>query len=877
MRIRRLPLAAIRLVAPLFLAALTVIPSLGQEIRILENGQPTPVGTDIGAYLDTPSRTKIDLAGVWSYTIDEETWRDAKVPGSFDYEGRVIFQRTFEVSEPMLAASAFQLVALGVNYEAEAFVNDIFVGKHTGGYTSFQFDIPENVIQSGEENVVRIVVSNQLSARTTLPLRKQIWGWKNYGGIHRDIFLLVTPRLWVESLQARSILSEDGRSATVHAKAVVSNRGFTPLIGSDTLKTKPPIYQMIFEVLDAFSGGLITQAAPYGMNIENGKDADVDVVFPVYSPRLWSPENPNLYNIRATIVSVEGRKQATVDEARIDFGFVKVTIGKGGFHVNGRRVHLKGITWNEDDPRYGVSLPYDRMEKDFALIRTLGANAVRFAFHPPHPYVVNLCNRYGLFALIEIPVWNVPGEILGDEMFQSLAEASARETIRRDRNNPSVIAWGLGDDFDSSDPRAHRFVERTVAVMKALDERPVFYGSRMIGKDHGADLVDFVGINIGEMPLQEFKTSLASVKQSHPDRPVVVLRYGKTVESGNRNGYSDPMSEEAQARFFLQHFTAIREASIAGSFIGSFADWRGDRPILTVDQKDPYLHPIGLLTHDREKRLAFEVVKTLYAGQKVAALPIGKHRTSFPAVHVVSGFLVIFLVAYQYHYNRRFNESFKRSILRSYNFFADLRDVRTVSVFHTLLLMAMIALTLAVVMSSLLYHFKTDVMADYLLSQLLVWDLAKEFVIHATWNPLEGILGFTGVFLVLIFLVSFLVRVSSLFIRSKIHWTHAFSLTVWASVPLVFLSPLGMSLFKILQTPFYVLPSLLILAVFLLWVVLRMLKGISVVFDLSPVKTYIGGSLAAGGLIALVVFYYDSQFSLIAYLEFLYHMTRSLS
>ena len=46
--------------------------------------------------------------------------------------------------------------------------------------------------------------------------------------------------------------------------------------------------------------------------------------------------------------------------------------------------------------------------------------------------MLNLCSRYGLVALEELPVWNVPVEILDDEAFQSIAEIQAREMIERD-------------------------------------------------------------------------------------------------------------------------------------------------------------------------------------------------------------------------------------------------------------------------------------------------------------------------------------------------------------------------------------------------------------------------------------------------------------
>lgn len=818
----------------------------------------------------------IDLSGTWSYSLDEETWSEVRIPSAFDHAGRITFLRRFTVSDSLLEHSAFSLVAFGINYEAEIFVNDIFIGKRVGGSTSFQFDIPDDIIQRGEENAVRVVVSNVLSARSTLPVRKHTWGWRTYGGILRDIFILATPRVWVQAVHVTPSVGPDGRTGTVQVQATISNRNFPPLARPDTTQRRATSvkYQWLLQLYDVERGTLFTQAAPLDLTLENGRDADVSVAFPVSFPRLWSPETPVLYRLNAAIVRVEGRTQATLDEYRLDVGFVQAQLEGSDLRINGRKTHLRGVTWHEDDPETGSSLTYERMDKDVALVKALGANAIRFRFHPPHPYMVTLCNRYGLLALVEMPVWNVPAEILADETFQTLAETVAREMVLRDRNHPSVLAWGIGDEFDSSDPRSRSYVQRIVGVIRSLDTRPVYYGTSMPAADTCADLVDIAGVNMTGADQASFKERLGAWAKKQKGKPVFVLRYGRIVESGNRNGYSDPRSEEAQARYFLQSYAAIRESGIAGSFVQALADWRGDRPLLTVDQADPYLHPVGLLSYDREKRLAYDVVKTLFAGQKVAALPIGKHRSTFPVWHVIAGFVVIFAVAYQYHYNRRFNESFKRSLFRSYNFFADLRDVRTVSVFHTLLLTLMISLTLAVVLSALLYHYRENAVADTVLTLLLVWDGVKEKIVRATWDPVQGIANFTGVFLVISVVLSLLIRIASLFVRSRIHWLHAYTAIVWASVPFVFLSPVGMSLFKILQTPFYVAPTFFLLAAFLLWVVIRTLKGISVILDLNPARTYIGGAVVLAACAALIVLSYDTEFQLTAYLEFLYHLAR---
>ncbi len=869
---KRIPLLAGRSLYLLTIFLSSVSPLFGQGIAFLENGQPTPLDTNIGIFLETQTRHKIDLAGTWSYSVNEESWGDVKVPSVFDHSGRVVFLRRFNVADSLLSNCSFTLVALGINYEAEMYINDIFVGKHTGGSTSFQVDIPEDVIQKGEENAVKIIVSNVLSSRTTLPLRKQVWGWRTYGGIYRDIFILATPRLWLQNVQAKPALETDLRSGSVAVQATVSNRNYHAIANRDTTDRKKPSikHQFLLQLVDPERQAVVTQAAPYDLSLENGRDTEVSVSFPVAFPRPWSPESPSLYQLRVLVIEVEGKRQTTIDEMRLDVGFATVSTHGADLRLNGKKTMVRGVVWHEDSPDLGAALSYDRMEKDVALIKALGANAIRFAFHPPHPYMVSLCNRYGLLAFIEMPVWNAPAEVLNDEVFTALAENIAREMVLRDKSHPSVAGWGLGSEFDSGDQRSRGFVERMTKVIRSLDDRPVYYGAIMQG-DAASDLVDLTAMHITGAGLQEFKESLASWKKQSPDKPVILMQYGTEVQSDNHDGYSDPLSEEAQARYFVQHYAAIRESGVAGSFIRSFADWRGDRPILTVEQPDPTLHPVGLLSYDREKRLSYDVVKTIFAGQKVAAFPIGKYRTAFPVVHVVAGFLVIFAMAYQYHYNRRFNESFKRSMLRSYNFFADLRDVRTVSVVHTLLMTVMISLTLAVVLSSVLYHFRRDVLADYVITQIIVWDFVKEYIIRATWNPLEGILAMTGFFLAVSIVLSFVVRICSLFIRSRITWLHAYTVIVWASVPLVFLSPLGMSLFKILQTPFYVVPAFVVLAFFFLWTIARTLKGVSVIFDMNAARTYIGGVLVIIAGLAVIVFYYDSEFQLTAYLQFLFN------
>ncbi|HLF19391.1 MAG TPA: glycoside hydrolase family 2 TIM barrel-domain containing protein [Bacteroidota bacterium] len=845
--------------------------------RVYENGQPTLRGTDVGVHLDSPTRRKIDLAGTWSYTLDDEKWLDVKVPSSFDYEDQIVFQRKISIDDALLSNFAFKFVALGINNDAEVYINDIFVGKHTGGYTTVEFDVPDNALQLGSENVVKVVVSSHLSARATLPVRKQIWGWKNYGGILRDVYLLATPKLWIESIDVSAKVNDEFKQGTFKVGATISNRNFDRLSRDSTnTKSSPVSFSFSLEVQEKLSEVVIAQSVPVPLELEPNRDHEVQTSVVISAPRLWSPEAPELYIIRAVITATEGKQRSVIDQFARNTGFRRLELNKADIIVNGVKRALKGVVWHEDSPGHGGSLTYEQMEKDIALIKTLGANAIRFAFHPPHPYLLNLCARYGLFALTEAPVWNVAADVLADEIFQTLAENVLREMIQEFHDNPALIAWGIGSDFDSADPRSILYVNRITRFVKALDDRPVYFGSRMLENDLCTGSVDIAAVDLPYQDLKGFKQTLLDWEKKHPAKPVVVTGYGNEVDHENRNGWSDPMSQEHQARFFLQYYGVMREVGVAGSFISSFADWRGDRPILTVNSANPYLHPVGLMSYAGEKRLSFEMVKVLYNEEKTSAIPVGSHRSAFPVAHVVSGLFVIILGGYHYAYNRRFGEAVRRAFLRSYNFYADLRDMRAASVVHTLTLGALISVTLAVIVSSILHHYRGDKMFDYALTYVVVSDALKEQVIYATWNPFSGIVGFSVAFFVIFWSLALLVKLCSLFVRSKVSWFHAYSVPVWGALPIVFLSPVAMSLFKVMENPIYVAPSLILIAVFLLWATARVFSGISVIYDISPAKSYMGGIFVCGLLMGALYFYYDSVFAIGSYVKFAMNVARSL-
>ena len=818
--------------------------------------------------LDTPTRIKIDLSGAWDYAVEGGPSGTVRVPSAYDFRGKVVFQRSVELTKEQLDQYRFHIVMLGVNHAAEVAVNGEFVTSHSGGYTSFVESLARNVLQIGRDNIVRVTVSNELDARTTFPVRPYVWGMRNYGGITRDVYLLGTPPLYIRDAVVRADPADNGASAKV--TVIVTAEGSDSLTAAPSAEgVKSAAAGFFFEVLDKMSGALIAKSPVVPLVRKGNEWDDAAAGIVVQSPKLWTPETPDLYLVKCYLTHTVAKEQQVVDEYDVAAGIRRIGVAGDHLQLNGKRLQLKGVCWYEDAPGRGSAMTYEEREKDVALVKTLGANLIRFMGHPPHPYMLNLCDRYGLLAMEEIPLVQTPGALLGSEAYADLAAATVREMVTRDRNHPSVLAWGLGDEIQSAHPSARPFMQSLVRLARSLDSR-LLYCAVLPGADSCTSLMDIAALSLNTQDMKTFRSEVEVWREGHRHQPVVVVKTGTEVQTDNRNGYSDPLSQEAQARYYLQRFDMLKSIDCDGGIVWSFNDWKGERPSLTVRSGDPWMHTRGLVSAGREKRLAFEAVRSIFHGEKFVALPAGNHSNAAPIIYVLAGFVLLVGIAYTYNTSRRFRESLNRSVLNSYNFFADVRDQRIVAPGHSTLMGAIVSLAVAIAASGILYRFRDSMLLDAALSYLLVGDAAKTAAVTLIWNPLR----FIGVVALLVFLllclVALIVRLLRAFVRARIYAYHAYTVTMWSTAPMLVLVPLGMIVYRVLDSSIYVIPTFILIGVLCSWVLLRLLKGMSIIMDVLPLKVYSAGLLSVAAVFALAYMYYDYTQSMPMYLSFLY-------
>lgn len=851
--------------AALFICILiATAPSLDAQIRFFESARALPREAGLGLLAPSPTRTIIDLNGRWEYrSADEDAWQQVTVPSSFTGASRVIFRREFTVDSRLAARSVFQLVALSISYACEVRINDQFVGKHAGD-ASFSLKITQGIIKAGR-NVITIDVSNVLNAQETIPLREQPWNPARYGGIVHDIGIAANGAVWVQETSVRTEVSGDGKAATVAYQALL-NSGPVTRLGNDSARLpmnfgRTPVDHSI-EVEDLQTGEIVFRSDARRVTVESDRLTPVDISFGLASVRVWSPETPYLYQVRQRTTA----GGILVDESAQIIGFRSVRVDAGGLRLNGAPYFLKGVNWYEDSPRHGRSLSLDELERDVLMIKNLGSNAVRVRSGAAHPLLYALCDKYGLMVLQDVPLYHGPSAVLAQSGLQATARNVVRELLMRDQNHPSVIAIGLGQGLDGSDQRVATYVD---AVTRGIGHRSpfLFYASyfRLPGELHEA--LDFAGLDVPVASTEAVRAKVAQEVTEIGGKPVFVLSLNHPVEIGNYSGYSDPRSIDAQAQFYLELYPVVREAKFGGVFVNAFSDISVLYPLMPFDRVQQYTATFGITDAWRQKRLAYDVLKSRFNNEKPPVLTIGNYSEEHPATFVVTGILLIIIFAVVYNLFRRFRENVVRSFLRPHNFFTDVRDQRMLSIFQTTMVGVIGSLSAALFQANLMYAWRTNYFVDLFVAQFVLPVWLKQWVNYAAWNPLANIVVTTVLMFIVLVVLSLLLRAVALLVRRTVLMFDAYSATMWSVLPMAMLAPFGMVLYRILGVAVLEVLAVLVWIVFQIWIISRLLKGSAIVLDLRPLYFYVAGFVVLVVGLGSWLWSLDGDFATFAYVR----------
>lgn len=320
-------------------------------------------------------------------------------------------------------SKVYKLHFEGVNNKSEVYVNGIKTGSHIGGFVSFDVDIT-NEIKIGEKNLIQVKADNSFDP-FVVPSQKS--DFVVYGGITRNVWLLVLPQIHFEKLLVQT--------PEVSAKGAKTQIQFT-LNSFDEYKNAK-----VEAVIKDKSGKVVSSKSIKAELKKGGTKTDLELP-QVKKPSLWSPSSPYLYSIELSI-SIDGKQ---VDKISDKIGYRWFEFKEhGAFYLNGERLLLRGTHRHEELSGYGNALPDSIHRNDIKLIKEMGANFVRLAHYPQALEVYRACDELGLLVWDENP-WCRGGS--GPKQWQENTKNIFQEMILQNYNHPSIILWSIGNESD---------------------------------------------------------------------------------------------------------------------------------------------------------------------------------------------------------------------------------------------------------------------------------------------------------------------------------------------------------------------------------------------------------------------------------------------
>jgi beta-galactosidase len=438
---------------------------------------------------------QVNLPHDWSIAGPFEQDAPATGAGAFLPTGIGWYRKEFTLPAGNTNARVFAEFD-GVMANSDVWINGCHLGHQPNGYVSFLYDLTSCVRFGGQSNLlaVRADTSSQPASR-----------WYAGSGIYRHARLFITDPVHIEHWS--TFITTHGNFA--RAQTTVVNQSASP---------------RVLRVEIAIPGA--PSVASDSQTIPAGGSAQFSVETSVANPRLWDIDRTELYQAVLTV-----REQKTVcDSETASFGFRQFHFDPAtGFWLNGRNLKIKGVCLHEDGSCFGAAVPLGVSERRLRALRDLGVNAIRTAHNPPAPEFLDLCDRMGFLVMDEFfDCWTVGKNPFDYHLyFTNWSKIDARDTIRRDRNHPSIILYSVGNEIHDTPKAAlaRGILQGLVQVCHENDPtrpvtqalfRPNVSGDYTNGL---ADLLDVIGTNYRD-------NELLAAHRDDPARKIIGTEQG---------------------------------------------------------------------------------------------------------------------------------------------------------------------------------------------------------------------------------------------------------------------------------------------------------------------------------------------------------------
>ena len=566
--------------------------------------------------LNTETRTALKLDGMWRFALDwknegdEKDWKNhipghdtIPVPASFqdfytdkkirEFAGDMWYETDVLVPDYMKGSSVYLRFG-AATHRATVYLNGEEVAYHEGGFLPFLADITDKA-KFGESNRVVVKINNELN-ETNIPcgltvtlsdgrkMVKPYFDFYNYSGLQRSVYLLSTPENSIEDIDLS--YSVNGKDASIDYEVRVK--------GDDDVKLS--LYDE--------EGHFVTEA-------EGRKGIII-----VPDAKLWQVRASYLYTLKISLV----RGNQLIDSYQMPIGIREV------------RINGENILKHEDSDIVGRGFNIGVMKRDFELMKWIGANSFRTSHYPYDEEIYRMADREGFLIIDEVPAVGLfeslanffdAGTGKGAKSFFSkptipqLLKAHMRaleEMIVRDKNHPSVIAWSILNEPESTDANSLPYFTALFEKAHELDKqkRPRTFAMEVNSsptKCHCYKLCDFIALNryygwyiLGGNEIDEaekkFRAEMDEWKTLHLGKPFIFSEYGADTLPSEHKLPSVMWSQEYQVEMLeMLHRVFDSYDFVKGEQVWAFADFQTTEGLMRVNGNKK-----GIFTRQRQPK-----------------------------------------------------------------------------------------------------------------------------------------------------------------------------------------------------------------------------------------------------------------------------------
>ena len=280
--------------------------------------------------------------------------------GVTDNNSTGFYRRTFTLPEAWDGKRVF-LHFDGLYSAAVVWVNGQYAGFTENANTDSEFDIT-SLLHRGD---------NQLSVRVyrwcdgSYLEGQDMW---HLSGIHRDVYLVAKPKVFVADHYITSTLNDDATAGSMSVALTVNNPDTT--MAEKTLDVT---------LADAEGNTVATQSVNYNGNDNQTMNVNLSSLSGL---KPWSAENPYLYTVIVSQKGSDGQEEMVFSTK---YGFRTIKQLDNLVYINNKRAFFKGVNTQDTHPEYGRAIDTSTMLRDVELMKQANVNTVRTSHYPRQP------------------------------------------------------------------------------------------------------------------------------------------------------------------------------------------------------------------------------------------------------------------------------------------------------------------------------------------------------------------------------------------------------------------------------------------------------------------------------------------------------------